>query len=165
MTNFSMVTINKATADWTQDWFLKLNDQTPAVNGMITHTLTVTNTHSEPQTIYPGAHLAEDVGYSGFAHSTMEYERKCERASQNYAYPGTSRSGSRWKKGPKWLDPITLAPGSSQVYTVELDTDTNDTIDWSFVAWGESGSVSVTNNDASISSDSYPTLSTPRSEP
>ena len=165
MTNFSMVTINKATATWTQDWFLKLDDQTPAVNGVITHTLTVTNTHSEPQTIYPGAHLAEDVGYSGFSHSTMEYERKCERSTQNYAYPGTSRSGSRWRKGPKWLDPITLAPGTSQVYTVELDTDTNDTIDWSFVAWGELGSVSVTNNDASISKDSYPTLNTPRSEP
>ena len=26
MTNFSMVTINKATATWTQDWFLKLDD-------------------------------------------------------------------------------------------------------------------------------------------
>ena len=48
MNNFSQVTINKATADWSQGWFLKLDDQTPAdSSGYIYHELRVTNTHTE----------------------------------------------------------------------------------------------------------------------
>ena len=63
------------------------------------------------------------------------------------------------------MSPIQLDPGATADFTVVLNTATEDTIDWSFTAWGTDGPVSVTNKNPNIGSDSYPTLETPRSTP
>ena len=83
-------------------------------------------------------------------HSTPEYERKCQRASGNYVFPGDKNSPrtNRWSSGPKWLSSIELDAGASAVYTVILDESSEDTVDWSFTAWGTKGPVSVTNNNS-----------------
>ena len=63
------------------------------------------------------------------------------------------------------MSPIQLDPGATADFTVVLNTATEDTIDWSFTAWGTDGPVSVTNKNPNIGSDSYPTLETPRYTP
>ena len=63
------------------------------------------------------------------------------------------------------MTPIFVEPGDAVIFTVILDPSSEDTVDWSFTAWGTEGPVSVTNRNSAITSDSYPTSETPRSIP
>ena len=93
------------------------------------------------------------------AYSTEEYERKCERATANFVFQGdrNSQRMNRWNQGPKWLSPIFVEAGDKVTFTVILDPSSEDTVDWSFTAWGTDGPVSVTNKNSAITTDSYPT--------
>lgn len=153
---FSHTMFSFDTTGWYNASFLKLDDNSQAENPGVksncgpectNHSLTLTS--AVDQTVYLTAHTWDKRGIAD----------SCESVTDKKHYLWLEGSGAaQFKHGGRSISPFQMTAGESVTVNTEWNfTDANVAKDWSVVAWGEMGDLTLT-HDGGWTSDILPVI-------
>ena len=139
--------MNYDVEEWYHDYHLTIGDDgSGSTSGRFNwcgstctrYTAVITNTANVDNVIHPGIHTWRWRSYAE--------TDKCDQSggkAHSMLQQGTLTARS-FRNGERWMPVITLGPGDSATYIIELDLNKKGmTKDWSITAWGENGPLEV----------------------